>query len=242
MNPSPPRGHEDRAVQSYFQKIYSGYQEKVEREDTGGVHARIQRAIEPRLEGIVVDVGSGGVARYENAAIRRIISLDNVLEFLKHAKDRTALHIAGDIRALPLKDHSADRIVVEFVIHHLTDKRLDGNLSNVNRAVAESARILRPGGEVYFIDSMVPCLLEQLERANYRPAYYLLKSLRKPMVFFFSVGNFCRILRRHRLAPSRILTIEWGTMTDASAALFPWLKFPLKYAPVRCMLVSAVKG
>lgn len=30
-------------------------------------------------------------------------------------------------------------------------------------------------------------------------------------------------------------------MTDASAALFPRLKFPLKYTPVRCRLISAVK-
>jgi len=241
MSQRLPQEHEDKSVQSYFQKVYSTYQDKVEREDAGGVHARIQRAIEPRLAGVIVDIGSGGLAQYENAAIRKVISVDNVLEFLRHAKDRTALNVAGDIRALPLKNQSADRIIIEFVIHHLTENRLDGNLGNVDKAVAESSRILRPGGEVYFVDSMVPFLLEQFERAGYRPSYYFLKSLRKPMVFFFSVRNFLRILRRHGLAPSQVRSMDWGTMTDASAALFPWLKFPLKYAPVRCMLISAVK-
>ena len=241
MSPRPPQEQEDKAVQSYFRKIYSDYQEKVDREDVADVYSRIKENIEPHLTGIVVDIGSGGVSRYQNPAIRRLISVDNVLEFLSHSKDKTVLNVAGDIRALPLKGGSADRIVVQFVIHHLTESRLAKNLRNVEAAVAESSRILRPGGEVYFVDSMVPFPLEMIERPCYLPAYHLLRILNKPMVFFFSVQSFCRLLRRYRLAPRRIRKIDWGKMAEASAALFPRLKFPLKYAPVRCLLISAVK-
>jgi SAM-dependent methyltransferase len=241
MNPRPPQGQEGKAVQSYFRKIYSDYQEKVEREDVADVYSRIKENIEPHLTGIVVDIGSGGVSHYQNPAIRRLISVDNVLDFLRHSKDKTVLNVAGDIRALPLKDGSADRIVVQFVIHHLTENRLAKNLSNVRKAISESSRILRPGGEVFFVDSMVPSPLEMIERPGYLPAYHLLRILNKPMVFFFSVQSFCRLLRRYRLAPARIQKIDWGKMADASSALFPRLKFPLRYAPVRCLLISAVK-
>jgi SAM-dependent methyltransferase len=241
MSRRPPQGQEDKAVQSYFRKIYSVYQEKVEREDVADVHSRIKNNIEPRLKGVVVDIGSGGVAHYEGASIQKVISVDNVLEFLKHAKDKTVLNVAADIRALPLKNETADRIIIQFVIHHLTERRLTESLANVRTAVAESSRILRPGGEVYFVDSMVPFLLEQVERSCYGPSYRLLRILNKPMVFFFSAQNFCRILHRYGLAPDKILDIDWGRMTDASAALFPRLKFPLRYMPVRCRLISAVK-
>jgi len=241
MSPRPPHGQEDKAVQSYFRKIYSDYQEKVEREDVADVHSRIKENIEPYLTGIIVDIGSGGVSQFRNPAIRKVISVDNVLEFLRHSKDKTVMNVAGDIRALPLKDDSADRIVIQFVIHHLTENRLAKNLRNVEGAVAETSRILRPGGEVFFVDSMVPFALEMIERPGYIPAYYVLQILNKPMVFFFSVQSFCRLLRRYRLAPRRIQKIDWGKMADASSALFPRLRFPLKYAPVRCCLVSAVK-
>jgi SAM-dependent methyltransferase len=241
MSSKPPGEQEDKAVQSYFRKIYSDYQEKVEREDVADVYGRIKETIEPHLTGIVVDIGSGGVSRYQNPAIRRLISVDNVLEFLRNSKDKTVLNVAGDIRALPLKDGSVDRIVVQFVIHHLTENRLAKNLSNVRKAVAESSRILRPGGKVYFVDSMVPFPLEMIERPGYLPAYHLLRILNKPMVFFFSVQSFCRLLRRYRLAPAQIQKIAWGKMAEASAALFPRLKFPLRYAPVHCLLISAVK-
>jgi SAM-dependent methyltransferase len=241
MSPRPPREQEGKAVRSYFRKIYSNYQEKVEREDVADVHSRIKENIESHLTGIVVDIGSGGVSHYRNPAIRRVISVDNVLEFLSHSKDKTVLNVAGDIRALPLKNGTADRIVVQFVIHHLTEDRLAKNLRNVEEAVAESSRILRPGGEVFFVDSMVPFALEMIERPGYVPAYLLLRILNKPMVFFFSVRSFCRLLRLYRLAPGRIQKIDWGKMADASSALFPRLKFPLKYAPVHCLLISAVK-
>jgi len=241
MSPRPPQEQEDKAVQSYFRKIYSDYQEKVEREDVADVHSRIKENIEPHLTGIVVDIGSGGVSHYRNPAIRRVISVDNVLEFLRHSRDKTVLNVAGDIRALPLKNGTADRIVIQFVIHHLTENRLAKNLRNVEAAVAESSRILRPGGEVFFVDSMVPFPLEMIERPGYVPAYHLLRILNKPMVFFFSVRSFCRLLRRYRLAPGRIQKIGWGKMADASSALFPGLKFPLRYAPVQCLLISAVK-
>jgi SAM-dependent methyltransferase len=241
MSSKLPQEQKDKAVQSYFRKIYSDYQDKVEREDVADVHSRIKENIEPHLTGIVVDIGSGGVSRYRNPTIRRVISVDNVLEFLRHSKDETALNVAGDIRALPLKNDTADRVVVQFVIHHLTENRLAKNLRNVETAVAESSRILRPGGEVFFVDSMVPFPLEMIERPGYVPAYLLLRILNKPMVFFFSVRSFCRLLRRYRLAPERIQKIDWGKMADASSALFPRLKFPLKYAPVRCLLISAVK-
>ncbi len=242
MNSKPARGQDDKAVQSYFRKIYSDYQEKVERVDVADVYSRIKANVEPHLTGIVVDIGSGGVSRYKNPSIRKVISVDNVLEFLSHSKDKSVLNVAGDIRALPLKDNSADMIIIQFVIHHLTENRLAKNLRNVERSVAESSRILKPGGVVHFIDSMVPFSLELIERSGYFPVYHILRSLNKPMVFFFSVQSFCRLLRRYHLAPDRIVKIDWGPMTDVSSALFPRLKFPLKYAPVACRLISAFKA
>jgi len=69
-----------------------------------------------------------------------------------------------------------------------------------------------------------------------------LKPLGKPMVFMFSPSSLCRMCRENGLDPDTVLTIPWGEMNEASQALFPGLRFPLKYTPVRIRLLSAVKG
>jgi len=242
MTPADPNKRPDKSVQSYFRKIHRDYQESVGRETIAGVHERIRSEIEPRLQGLVLDIGSGGVPDHETNASRTVISLDNVFEFLKNAKGKNVLNIVGDIRALPLKRNTMDRIIIQFVIHHLTESILEKNLRNVRNAVAESARVLKKGGQVFIVDSMVPLSLEYLQRTNYIVSYHLLKALNKPMVFFFSAKKFCRILEDHGLVPARVLSINWGTMNEASQALFPWLRFPLKYTPARCTLISAVKA
>jgi SAM-dependent methyltransferase len=179
MTPADPNKRPDKSVQSYFRKIHRDYQESVGRETIAGVHERIRSKIEPRLQGLVLDIGSGGVPDHETNASRTVISLDNVFEFFKNAKGKNVLNVVGDIRALPLKRNAMDRIIIQFVIHHLTESILEKNLGNVRNALAESARVLN---------------------------------------------------------------INWGTMNEASQALFPWLRFPLKYTPVRCTLISAVKA
>ncbi len=242
MMPADPNTRPDKAVQSYFRRIHRDYQESVGRETIAGVHERIRREIEPWLQGFVLDIGSGGVPDHETNASRTVVSLDNVFEFLKNAKAKNVLNVAGDIRALPLKRNTMDRIIIQFVIHHLTESMLEKNLRNVRNAVAESARVLKKGGQVFIIDSMVPLSLEYLQRASYTVSYHLLKALNRPMVFFFSAKKFCCILEDYGLVRARVLNISWGTMNEVSQALFPWLRFPLKYTPVRCTLISAIKA
>jgi hypothetical protein len=106
--------------------------------------------------------------------------------------------------------------------------------------VAESARVLGPGGRLFIIDSTAPGSLDFLQRSVYTISYQALKALGKPMVFFLSPAAIGRMFRRSGLDPDTVLTIDWGEMTEASQALFPWLRFPLKH-PHRLWLISAVK-
>ncbi|GEM_PF-2117314 len=231
----------DRAVQSYFQKIHSLYQESVEKENIARVHQRIRSQIEPHLRGKVLDIGSAGVTEYWNEQVQALFSLDKVFEFLQNSKNKSALNINGDILALPFKANCFDCIIIQHVVHHLTGIHYQKNLFNVQKAISESARVLRPGGEIFIVDSTVPPLLERLEQLHYSVTYNLLKIMRKPMIFFFSRQKLKAILDRNNLGLEKVITIDWGKMKEASQALFPWLRFPLKYTPVRCTLISAFK-
>jgi len=234
----PPK---DGGVQRYFQKIYADYQSSVEKAPVLDVHQRIKRVIEPRLAGIVVDIGSGGDTRHRNPAITLLVSVDNVVEFLRHAKDPAALNAAGDVRALPFKRGSVDRIVIQFVIHHLTDDNLAGTFRNVRAAVAESARILKPGGRIFIVDSMTWRPLDVLQRGLYPLSRALLRGFGKPMVFLLSAPFLVRLCAESGLAAEQPIVIDWGAMTDLSQALFPKVRFPLRYTPAKLTILEAVK-
>jgi SAM-dependent methyltransferase len=226
-------------VRGYFRRIRSDYQESVERETIADVHRRIREVVEPALRGVVLDLGSGGVTEYRTGRIEFLISMDNVLEFLKNSRNEAAADLCGDVTAVPLRGASVDFIVMQHVLHHLTGLSYGQNLRNVRAAAAEASRILKPGGVIFVIDSMVPRPLESLQAASYVLSRAVLRLLGKPMVFFFSPDRLRGLLEGTALRVDGIRQIDWGEMNEASQALFPWLRFPLRRTPIKCLLVAA---
>ena len=100
----------------------------------------------------VADIACGeGYLSVESAQwARRVIGIDRSADVLKRAKAlaerRGVENITwkrGDMEKLPLPDASVDIALLSQALHHA---------SNPSRAVAEAARILRPGGRVVALD------------------------------------------------------------------------------------------
>ncbi len=93
---------------------------------------------------VVADVGAGtgallGAIR-STAPAARVVALDASAEMLRIARTRRgAPVIQADALALPLADGTADAVILAYVLFHLADP---------SRAIAEAARVLRPGGRV----------------------------------------------------------------------------------------------
>ncbi len=228
-------------IKKHFKRISSDYQKIVNKGDVSSYYYKIQRKIEPHLKGKVIDIGSGGITRYHNPQVKQLISMDYVIDFLKNRKDKNVIPVNGDIRNIPLKNNSVDFVIIQFVIHHLTEKNFKENLVNVKKAISESYRILRKGGIVYIVESVLPSFLEKLEILNYKLIYFLLVCLRKPMVFFFSKENLSNLLKANGFLLKEISEIYWGDTKQSSIALFPWLKIPHKFLPFKCMIISCSK-
>ncbi len=93
---------------------------------------------------VVADVGAGTGALL--SAIRsaaptaHVVALDASAEMLRIARTRRgAPAILADALTLPLADRTADAVILAYVLFHLADPSL---------AIAEAARVLRPGGRV----------------------------------------------------------------------------------------------
>ena len=93
---------------------------------------------------VVADVGAGtgallGAIR-SAAPAAQVVALDASAEMLQIARTRRgAAAVLADALALPLADATADAVILAYVLFHLTDPPL---------AIAEAARVLRPGGRV----------------------------------------------------------------------------------------------
>jgi SAM-dependent methyltransferase len=100
--------------------------------------------------GVVLDLGGGtGLYRELWPTEWRYICLDSDPEKLhgfvrRNPGDNMLL---ADVSAVPLPDHSLDAVLCTFVSHHLSDGVLEA-------FVDESARVLRPGGALIFVDAV----------------------------------------------------------------------------------------
>jgi demethylmenaquinone methyltransferase/2-methoxy-6-polyprenyl-1,4-benzoquinol methylase len=103
--------------------------------------------------GLILDLGCGtGDTDFEG---RDVVGLDPVVEML--ALSPVAARVVGVGEALPFKDGSFEGVFSAFVFR---------NLTSVDRTLAETARVLKPGGSAVIIDLSRPAnpLLRFLHR------------------------------------------------------------------------------
>jgi ArsR family transcriptional regulator len=101
--------------------------------------------------------GTGHVAESLAPFVAQVVAVDGSDAMLAEARRRLAAHrnvrvLQGDMESLPMDDEMLDAAVVALVLHHLPDPA---------RALAEMARVLRPGGRILVID-MLPHTREDL--------------------------------------------------------------------------------
>jgi SAM-dependent methyltransferase len=99
-----------------------------------------------RTSGLLVDVGcgEGQVARVAAAAGMTVVGVDPASTQVTVARDRAGgpVYVQGSATALALADGVADAAVACLVFEHIVD---------VDAALAEVARVLRPGGRFLFL-------------------------------------------------------------------------------------------
>lgn len=116
------------------------------------VEAAVASALGNSPLGILVDIGTGTGRMIELFAgeAKEVIGIDRSPDMLRLARVR--LEKAGvegvqlrqgDMTALPLKDSCADTVILHLVLHYAPSPSI---------ALAEAARLLRPGGRLLLVD------------------------------------------------------------------------------------------
>lgn len=151
--------------------------------------------IDPGLRVIDIGTGTGALLPLLAAAAEEVVAVDNSAAMLARARElcrREELDSVrferADIQALPCADASFDAAYCSMVLHHVAEP---------SRALAEMARVVRPGGKVVVIAFTEHDLVwlreelahqrlgfareeieELLRQAGLRPRRYVVKSRR----------------------------------------------------------------
>jgi ubiquinone/menaquinone biosynthesis C-methylase UbiE len=105
----------------------------------------------PRARGVVLDlgIGSGLNLPLYGPAVQRVIGLDPSADLLRRAGEAATeascpVHLLrATAEAIPLRDGSVDTVVMTWTLCSLGDARA---------GLAEARRVLRPGGELVFVE------------------------------------------------------------------------------------------
>lgn len=94
--------------------------------------------------------GTGQLAACLAPHVKKVVAIDNSPAMLKAARQRLKAmkHVEvlrGEVASLPLEDASLDLAVLSMVLHHQPGP---------GTALAEVARVLRPGGRVLIVDML----------------------------------------------------------------------------------------
>jgi len=123
-------------------------------EKAGRSHAILEarRRWIPRAHGDVLEIGVGSglnLAFYDPARVHRVTAIDPSEPLLARAAARVAAAsvpielVSASAEALPFPDASFDSIVMTYTLCSIADPV---------RALAELRRVLRPGGELLFVE------------------------------------------------------------------------------------------
>ena len=143
----------EETAEGYFERHATQWDELRQlHSDDGLVEGRLSEALGDEPLGTLLDIGTGTGRMAELFAGRaeRIVALDKNLEMLRIARaklqhfpaDRIEL-VQGDLGDLPFPAASFDTVLLHQVLHFVQDPAA---------ALAEAARVTRPGGRIAIVD------------------------------------------------------------------------------------------
>lgn len=140
---------ERRRAHPWFARYYSRVSEAMDRAGMAAYRARLLEG----LRGEVVEIGAGNGLNFRHypAGVSRLVAVEpepsmrlRTRQAAREVSQRLRVAVVGGVaERLPLADASCDAVVVSLVLCSVTDQRV---------ALAEMRRILRPGGELRFLE------------------------------------------------------------------------------------------
>ena len=230
-------------TKDHFAKHQKKYKEVIERGNKY-LYKNIREELDKNLQGVVLDIGNGGVFNYNTKKLKKIIAVDLVFKSLKGLKDTNKIrYIAGDARNLKkIKKNSCNSVVMQFLLHHITDADIKKTYKGIEKSLKESQRVLKKKGELLIIEMVVGPFFEKLENAFYNLNSFLFSLINKPMITFYSKDSLCGLLKKAGFRKIYTKHIYVGKYLQPCGGICPhFIKIPSIFYPMNCYMIKGVK-
>ena len=141
---------------SFFRENLQAYGKDVQELDT---YVAIRAFTSEAIKGIdrLLDIGNGGVFDYDVDQVRHIVALDLFLDDIDTSSYPSHIIFkTGSALDIPEPDKSFDGAIQVMLLHHIVGNTVTESRNNVNTAIREAMRILKPGGKLIIVESCVP--------------------------------------------------------------------------------------
>ena len=226
---------------AYFLGNIDTYRNLVSTIDT---YRTINEFISGKVAGVdsLIDIGNGGVFDYDPSKVKTITAVDLFFagippELLHRHFPPNATAVQGSALHIPEGDGCYDMALMVMLLHHLSGATWRESLVNIQTAIAEAMRVLRPGGRLLIVESCVPWWFFWFER----PAFTMLNSLTEsiyshPITFQFPhemigdvIGRYAEQMKIERIPKGRYV-LQFG------------FKVPSSLTPVQIFSFEVIKG
>ncbi|GEM_PF-5155649 len=228
-------------IGEHFFKNSNKYQEVVHGTNKE-LYQNISIELNRNLEGTVLDIGNGNVFNYNLDKLKQVIAVDIAFKNMKNTEK--IRYIASDARDLSqVQTASCDRIVMQFLIHHMVDQTKNMTDASVSQCFRECHRVLKSDGKLIIIEMLVHPAVEFFENIFYGINYKLLTYLNKPMVKFYSKHELISKLQAAGFGNVSNYEIKMGKWIDPFEALFPGvIKLPRFLYPAESRFICSTKS
>jgi SAM-dependent methyltransferase len=228
-------------ARDFFERESNRYDDFVKERD---FVPSLVKKVTPLLRGKVLDVGSGCITDFKDAAFDLYLAFDLSMGMLSGLdRDGKMKAVCGDAIDLPFRDGSFDVIIYRAVLHHLNPegKGIREMEEIIARVCREAKRVLSGDGKIVVVEPCLPAILEEVEQ---RLAFVIRLGLRLaglPYVFLFSIKKLSLLLQNGGWNDLKLAQIggagkRWDWITPILGV--PSLKIPRWLSPSQVYLIE----
>ncbi len=177
-------------TEDFFNR-WDGYHDLVSDLDT---YKLIAKVLPGEIRGRLLDVGNGGVFNYDTRSADEIVVVDIAKDLVN--KTNWPPHVTfrwGDAAKLPVESNEFDTVLLQLILHHLAEDTYAVSRRRVSQAIQEAHRVLKPGGRLVIVESCLPAIWEQAERACLPLFRLALRLMKHPLVFQWNWKTLARL-------------------------------------------------